>query len=357
MHPGSRIVPFRTSVVVSSAAEVAMSAIGVGVERTMLGALWDATRMRLLVALANERSVSAAARAIGVTQSTASEHVRVLEVAMGQPLIERLGRGSRLTEAGRVLALRAAEALSALAAGEEEIADLAGLQTGRVALAASWAPGVYLLPYTLECFREKYPGVGLDVEIASTADVVQRLLTGKVQLALIGSAPTDERLASRPFCEDEIVGVAKPGLLPVADGSVPAEALGDFTLLAAEPGSSTQELADEELRAAGVEPCTVWRLGSSEAAKRAAHAGLGFALLSRFAVGEELEHGRLQSFRISGRDPVRRRFHVVRLAGREPTPSETRFLETLWTCCSRSATFAAACVVPPARPGAWARRG
>jgi DNA-binding transcriptional LysR family regulator len=52
-----------------------------------------------------------------------------LELAMGQPLIERLGRGSRLTDAGRVLAVRAAEALAALAAGEEEIANLAGLQS------------------------------------------------------------------------------------------------------------------------------------------------------------------------------------------------------------------------------------
>jgi LysR family transcriptional regulator, low CO2-responsive transcriptional regulator len=325
-----------------------MSVIGAGVERSMLGALWDATRMRLLVALATEPSVSAAARAIGVTQSTASEHVRVLELAMGQPLVERLGRGSRLTDAGRVLALRAAEALSALAAGEEEIADLAGLQTGRVTLAASWAPGVYLLPYTLECFREKFPGVGLDVEIGSSADVVQRLLAGQVQLALIGAAPADDRLASQAFCEDEIVGVARPGVLALGDGTVSVEALSEATLLAAEPGSSTQALADEELRAAGVDAKTVWRLGSSEAAKRAALAGLGYAFLSRFAVAEELDQGRLASFRIAGREPVRRHFLVVRLAGRELTPAETRFLETLWACCSRTAAFAASCVMPPA---------
>jgi molybdate transport repressor ModE-like protein len=322
----------------------------------MLGALWDATRMRLLVALANERSVSAAARAIGVTQSTASEHVRVLEVAMGQPLVERFGKGSRLTDAGRVLALRASEALSALAAGEEEIADLAGLQTGRVALAASWAPGVYLLPYTLECFREKYPGVGIDVEVASSADVVQRLLAGQVQLALVGAAPADERLAKQPFCHDEIVGVAKPGVLPVSEGTVSVDVLSGATLLAAEPGSSTQALADAELKAAGVDAKTVWRLGSSEGVKRAAQAGLGYAFLSRFAVAEELDQARLQSFHIAGREPVRRQFLVVRLAGRELTPAETRFLETLWTCCSRSAAFAASCVVPPARLMTQARR-
>lgn len=323
-----------------------MPAIGVDVERSTLGALWDATRMRLLVALANERSVSAAARAIGVTQSTASEHVRVLEVAMGQPLIERWARGSRLTDAGRVLAVRAAEALTALAAGEEEIADLAGLQTGRVALAASWVPGVYLLPDALGCFQEEYPSVSLDLEVASSADVIQRLLAGRVQLAIVGAVPDDERLVTQPFCEDEIVGVAKPGALSVDGATVSADALSAETLLAAEVGSSTQALADEELRAAGVHAKTVWRLGPSEGVKRAAEAGLGFAFLSRFAVTEELEQGRLESFRIAGRDPLRRQFLVVRLAGRELSPAEARFLTTLWTCCSRSSAYAASCVVP-----------
>ena len=303
--------------------------------------------MRLLVALANERSVSAAARAIGVTQSTASEHVRVLEVAMRQPLIERLGRGSRLTDAGRVLAVRAAEALAALAAGEEEIADLAGLQAGRVALAASWSPGAYLVPDTLDCFRAKYPGVSIELEVASSAEVIQRVLAGRVQLAMVGAAPDDERLVVQPFCEDEVVGVAKPGLLSVIEGTVSAADLSAGTLLAAEAGSSTQERADEELRAAGVNPKTVWRLGSTEGVKHSAQAGLGFAFLSRYAVAEEVAHGHLQSFRIAGRNPLRRHFVVVRLAGRELTPAETRFLLELSSCCSKSAAHAASCIPLP----------
>lgn len=302
--------------------------------------------MRLLVALANEQSVSAAARAIGVTQSTASEHMRVLELATSQPLVERFGRGSRLTDAGRILARRAAAALSELAAGEDEIADLAGLRTGRVTLAASWSPGAYLLPHTLGCFRKQYPGVSIDLEVSSSADVVERLLAGQVQLAIVGAEPADERLETHPFVEDEIVGVARAGVLPIDAGFVTAAALSAETLLSGEPGSSTQALADEELGAAGVRPAAVWRLGSGEGVKRAAQEGLGYAFLSRFAVGEELEDGRLAPFLIEGREPIRRRFHVVRLAGRELTPAETRFLSTLSTCCAESMPYAEARVVP-----------
>lgn len=319
-----------------------MVAIGTAVDRTMLGSLWDSTRMRLLVELAREDSVSAAARAVGITQSTASEHVRLLETAAGQALVERNGRGSRLTDAGRLLAARAAEALAALSAGEEEVAELAGLKTGRIVLAASTAPAGYLLPDTLGCFRDDHPEVAIEIEVASSGEIVERLLAGRVQLALIGGAPDDERLAADPFAEDEIIGVARPGLLPVRNGRVTASALAQFTLLSRENGSSTQALADAELDAAGAVPHAVWELGSSEAVKRSARAGLGFAFVSRYAIAEEVERGELESFRLAGRKPLQRQFLVVRLAGRQPSPAETAFITTLMRCCATNAAYAEA---------------
>jgi len=300
--------------------------------------------MRLLVELGRRESVSAAARAVGITQSTASEHLRILETAAGQPLVERSGRGSRLTDAGRVLAARAAEALAALRAGEEEVAGLAGLETGRITLAASTAPAGYLLPDTLGCFRDEYPGVAVEIEVAASGEIVQRLFAGRIQLAIVGGAPDDERLTAEPFADDEIVGVARPDLLPVDDGTVTPAALSEVTLLSREPGSSTQAFANAEFEAAGVVPSVVWELGSSEAVKRAARAGLGFAFVSRYAVAEEVERGELQSFRLAGRPPLLRQFLVVRLAGRQPSPAETAFVETLTRCCAKSAAYAEACV-------------
>jgi len=320
-----------------------MAAIVSAVKRTTLGALWDTTRMRLLVELGRHDSVSAAARAIGVTQSTASEHLRVLETAAGQALVERNGRGSRLTDAGRMLAARAAEALAALGAGEEEVAELAGLRTGRITLAASTAPAGYLLPDTLGCFRDAYPDVTVEVEVASSGEIVRRLLAGSVQLAIIGGVPDDERLTAEPFLEDEIVGVAKPGVLPVKGGEVKAAALGRVKLLSREAGSSTQALANTELDTAGATPSGVWELGSSEAVKRSARAGLGFAFVSRYVVAEEVERGELESFRIAGRPSLRRQFLVVRLASREPSPAEKAFIATLTHCCVKTAAYADAC--------------
>src|ERR1044071_4056962 len=99
--------------------------------------LWDTTRMRLLVEIERQGSVSAAAASIGIGQPSASQHLRLLEAAAGQRLVERNGRGSRLTDAGKVLAAHAAQALATLGAADEELAALSGLQTGTIHLGAS----------------------------------------------------------------------------------------------------------------------------------------------------------------------------------------------------------------------------
>src|SRR6266702_1606809 len=213
--------------------------------------LWDTTRMRLLVEIERQGSVSAAAAAIGIGQPSASQHLRLLEAAAGQRLVERTGRGSRLTDAGQVLAARAAQALSSLGAAEEELGAIAGLQTGTIHLGASTAPGVYLLPDTLGCFRRSYPGVTVQVEIAASDEILRRLLSGRVQLALVGATRADERIRLDPFLEDEIVGVAAPGLAPLRNGQLRPAELAGFMLLSREPGSGSQRLVDDELRAIG----------------------------------------------------------------------------------------------------------
>src|SRR5258708_21238818 len=83
--------------------------------------LWDTTRMRLLVEIERQGSLSAAAAAIGIGQPSASQHLRLLEAAAGQRLVERSGRGSSLTEAGKVLAGRAGHALPSLWAAQGEL--------------------------------------------------------------------------------------------------------------------------------------------------------------------------------------------------------------------------------------------
>src|SRR5215471_400707 len=305
---------------------------------TLLSEVWDTTRMRLLVEIDRQGSLSAAAQAVGIGQPSASQHLRTLETAAGQRLVERNGRGSRLTEEGRVLAAHAAQALAALAA----------LQTGTIRLGASTAPGSYLLPDTLGCFRRDYPGVDVEVEIAASGEILRRLLSGRVELAIVGVDQADERIVLEPFLADEIVGVAKAGLVATHEGKLDPKALEELTLLCREPDSSSRGYVERELSAIGVQPARVWDLGSTEAVKRAVREGLGVGFLSRYAVAEETERGELDVFRLRGRRPLTRDFQIARLASRPLSRAESAFVTTLTRCCAKQSAYAEACVATSA---------
>src|SRR5260370_40689290 len=96
----------------------------------------DATRLRVLVAVAKYGSVTAAAQALNYAQPSISHHIARLEAETGAKLMERVGRGVRLTDAGRLLAERAEEILGRLDAAEAELAVHVGLRRDRGRLAA-----------------------------------------------------------------------------------------------------------------------------------------------------------------------------------------------------------------------------
>jgi LysR family transcriptional regulator, low CO2-responsive transcriptional regulator len=312
--------------------------------------------MRLLVEIERRGTLSAAAEAVGIGQPSASQHLRLLEAAAGQRLVERNGRGSRLTEAGTVLAARAAQALASLDLADEELAALSGLETGTIHVGASTAPGVYLLPDTLGCFRRDHPGVTVEVEIASSGEILRRLLAGRLQLAIVGTEEADERIELIPFLDDELVGLAKPGTLPLKSGLLAVAEVRGALVLCREPGSSTRAFVERALAAAGVETGARWELGSSEAIKRAAREGLGIAFLSRYAVAEEVERGELEIFRIRGVPPLKRQFSLATMAGRDLSRAERGFVATLTRCCAKSAAYAEACVGAPPHSSRSRRR-
>ncbi|MCA1678382.1 MAG: hypothetical protein LC777_05250 [Actinobacteria bacterium] len=182
------------------------------------------------------------------------------------------------------------------------------------------------------------------MEIAGTGEILGRLLAGTIQLALVGEAKTDDRIRLEPFLADEVVGIAKPGRLTLREGLVEARALEAETLLVREEGSSTRRVTERALAEAGVRPARTWELDSSEAIKRATREGLGVAFLSRYAVGEEIDRGEVERFRLAGRPTMNRSLYIARLARRPLSPSERGFIATLTRCCAKSAVLAESCV-------------
>jgi molybdate transport repressor ModE-like protein len=306
----------------------------------------DPSRLRLLVEVQRHGSISAAAEVCRMGQPSATKHLQTLEAAIGDKLVERHGRSSRLTEAGEVVAAHAQRVLDTLEGMQDELRALRGAERGTLALAASTTPGSHVLPSILQCFAERHPRIDVDVVIGSSEWVGVRVARREVQLGHAGELDLPDGVVAEPFLDDEVVGIAAPGRLKVRRGRVPVAALADATLLVREHGSSTRAVSERFLARSGYRPSKRWELDSNEAIKRSVAAGLGIGFLSDLVVADEVVRGDVVRFRLEGAEPMRRSIYLLRADGRDPSPSERAFIHTLDACCS---AIVAGCTVAPAQ--------
>lgn len=145
----------------------------------------DATRLRVLVAIARHGSVTAAAQALNYAQPSISHHMARLESETGVKLMERAGRGIRLTEAGRLLAERAEEILGRLDAAEAELAAHAGLRQEKVRLAAFGSALGTLAAEASAALRADGASADISLTQAEPAEALRMLRVGEADVALI----------------------------------------------------------------------------------------------------------------------------------------------------------------------------
>ncbi|MBP2366137.1 LysR family transcriptional regulator [Pseudonocardia parietis] len=264
-------------------------------------------RMRAFVALAEQGSVRGAAARLVVTESTVSAAVRALADEVGVPLVERDGRGVRLTAAGHRYAGYARRVLGLLEEGAAAARGEADPEHGRVRLAAVTTAGEHLLPELLAGFRERHPGVALEVDVAPSDRVWPMLAHHEVDVVVAGRPPATATGPGatgpppvRAVRGNALVVVGAPGT-----GHDPERA----TWLLREPGSGTRSTQEALLGDLGVDPPRLL-LGSHGATVAAARAGLGITLVSRDAVHRLLAGGELVELTVPG-TPLERPWHVV----------------------------------------------
>ncbi|GGT85646.1 LysR substrate-binding domain-containing protein [Actinomadura livida] len=275
-------------------------------------------RLRTFVALADTGSVRAAARRLYVTESAVSAAVAALTRDLGVPLVRKEGRGLRLTAAGAAYAGYARQVLGLLEEGRAAARGAADPGRGTLRLAAVTTAADQLLPELLASFRERWPDVELTLEVGPRRQVWSSLAAHEADLVLAGRPPAGLAatvLARRP---NELVVVGAPHL---ADGFTPA----GTPWVMREPGSGTRASADAYLAEREASPPRLV-LGSNGAVIAGAAAGLGVALVSRDAVGSELDAGRLVVVDAPGM-PLDRPWHAV--GGAAPSATTLLFVRHL----------------------------
>ena len=145
----------------------------------------DLTRLRVLDAVARHGSVTAAARELHYSQPSVSHHLARLEQETGAALLQRVGRGVRLTQAGQVLAERAAEIIGRVSAAAAELSAHVGLDAGRVRLAGFSSALSTLVPAAALTLADRHPGLELSLVDSHPEEALDMLRTGQTDVAVI----------------------------------------------------------------------------------------------------------------------------------------------------------------------------
>lgn len=145
----------------------------------------DILRLRVLAAVATQGSVTKAAKHLNYSQPAVSHHLARLEAETGAKLVQRVGRGIRLTPEGEHLARRATEIVSRVDSAAAELSAMVGLRTGRVRVAGFQSALAGLVPHAARTLRREHPGVELHLVEAHPRVSLELLRTGQVDVAVI----------------------------------------------------------------------------------------------------------------------------------------------------------------------------
>ncbi len=274
-------------------------------------------QLRIFVAVAEREHVTQAARALNLTQSAVSAAVSALEARYGVRLFDRVGRRIELTESGRLFLAEARAVLARAAAAENVLADLAGLKRGSLSLAASQTVASYWMPPLMARYREKYPGIALNLTVGNTETVAAMVRDGAVDLGFVEGEIDEPALTAIPVADDQLIVVTRADRAlehrqPKRRQPLRATDLKEMRWVFRERGSATRSIFEDALTALGLDPATldvVLELPSNEAVRAAVEHGAGAAALSKLAVNDALASGALTALNF----PLpKRQFYAVR---------------------------------------------
>jgi DNA-binding transcriptional LysR family regulator len=317
----------------------------------------DVTRLRVLAAVARHGSVTGAARELNYAQPSVSHHLARLEAETGSKLIQRAGRGIRLTDAGRLLAERAAEILGRLDAAESELAAHVGLRHGRVRLAAFPSALGTIVPAAAARLRSENPGVDLTLAEAEPPEALRMLRAGYVDVALVFRYEPDAAehgarstvLLEEPVCL--VTRIAHPGTTTVGAGPDPAARPGAAPDLAAHAGEQWIAGCDrcrgyllQQCARAGFTPKIAFTTDDYVAVQALVAAGLGVTILPGLAL-RAARHPGITAAPLPGA----RRYVLAMTYGEPPDPPATTHLLEALVAAGRRAMNAPAETPDPAR--------
>jgi DNA-binding transcriptional LysR family regulator len=267
-------------------------------------------QLQVFVEAARLMSFARVSERLNLTPAAVSFQIKQLESITGVALFERIGRRTRLTEAGRVFLIYAELVIKALADADQTLTSLKGLRGGRVTVGLV-STAMYVMPHILARFRSLYPDIGMQLVDGNRREILDRLLKGDIDLAVMGKPPDGVDLEAQAFAPHPTVIIAAPSHpLSARNKRIALSELAQEAFIMREDGSGTRALLEDFFDSAGAAPRVTMTSSSNETIKQAVMAGMGIAGVSRHTIGIELGLGLVKALPVEG-TPLMRTWYVA----------------------------------------------
>lgn len=288
----------------------------------------DLKQLQAFATLAEFGSFSRSAGVLGIAQPVLSRQIKALEKELGVDLFYRNGRGTVLTEAGKVLNQYAKGVIDTVDRAASEVSALKSSPRGTIVIGLPPSVGIVLTVPLVQHFREAFPLISMRVIEGFSGHVLEWLLTGKIDVAVLYNAPRTSSLRAEPLLTDELFLLGPPDSTDVPDGeTVAARYLAEVPLILPARPHGLRLLVDSLLGEAGISPRVELEVEAMPSTLGLVEKGVGYTILSYSTAHHRVQEGRMRAWRIV--EPALTRQLILATSSQRPTTPATRALVTM----------------------------
>lgn len=245
--------------------------------------------LKTFVAVVQYKSFTRAGDAVGLSQPAVSAHVHRLEDYFGVCLVVRSAKKLQITDAGMKVYRSAAEILKILEDTSLEVLSETGQVSGYLHIGGTLTVGECVLPGLFCRFREKYPGIQLELTVENTLEIRRMVQEERIEIGFVEGIHQSDDLEETYFMQDSLVLLTSASHPLAGEKEIVPEMLSDQDWIAREEGSGTREYLDLYLTMNRIRPKTLTILGSNYAMKEAVRNNMGITIASSLLANDKDE--------------------------------------------------------------------